>query len=289
MKRFWQTREYLAYLLNSKIGVEFKNRSFYLDGKFVPLIQEGQELFSPGFDDDKKILIAIKELAQQNNIKRIQVNSQIKSYLNISGYTCILDLDNIKPSKGHKSSIKIGQKYLGFEIISQTDQFMQDYFRIAQKMTRPEKTFEILQTWIQQGYGTLLKATCQGNTAGYIYILHHLDSAYYFMGCTEPEYKQYNVSHYLQSIAFDILRQKGIKTYELGNQVYNSLINQPTEKERNISLFKRGFSSNIVINPMSEYFFCPDYMKQVYQSRINNFIRSEYEQNIIDISEIRES
>ena len=287
VKRFWQTREYLAYLLNSKIGVEFKNRSFYLDGKFVPLIQEGQELFSPGFDDDKKILIAIKELAQQNNIKRIQVNSQIKSYLNISGYTCILNLNDIKLRKGHKNSIKIGQKYLGFEIISQTDQFMQDYFRIAQKMTRPEKTFEILQTWIQQGYGTLLKATCQGNTAGYIYVLHHLDNAYYFMGCTEPEYKQYNVSHYLQSIAFDILRQKGIKTYELGNQVYNSLINQPTEKERNISLFKRGFSSNIVINPMSEYFFCPEHMKQVYQSRINNFIRSEYEQNIIDISEIR--
>lgn len=285
MERFWQTQEYFEYLINSKIGVEIIDRSFFIDNKFVPLVQEGQEFYSPGFDDDKKILSEIKELAQQHNIKRIQVNSQIKSYLNISGYTCILDLDNIKPSKGHRSAIKTGQKYLDFEISNVNMRFQRDYFRIAGKVTRPDKTFQILSEWQEKEYGLLLKATYQGNTAGYVYLLHYKDWAYYFMSCVETEYKQYNVSHYLQSVAFDILRNKGIKTYELGSQDYNNLFIQPTEKERNISLFKRGFGGSVVVNPLSEYFFSQEYMREIYQNRINNYIRSEYEKDIIDIPE----
>jgi hypothetical protein len=279
MERFWETEEWLNYLLNSKIGVEIIDHSFFMSNKFIPLVQEGQEFYSPGFDDDKKILQHIKELAQQYNIKRIQVNSQIKSYLNISGYTCILDLDNIKPSKGHRAAIKIGQKYLDYEISNVNMRFQKDYFKIAGKATRPDETFRILSKWQELGYGTLLKATYQGNTAGYVYLLHYGEWAYYFMGATFEEYKQYNVAHYLQSIAFDILRQKGIKTYELGSQDYNSLFIQPTAKERNISLFKRGFGGDIVINPISEYFFDKDYFKKTMLNRINNYIGAEYEQN----------
>jgi len=284
MFEFWRTQYWLEYLLNSKNGVVFKDHSFFMNGKFVPLIQEYDEFYSPGFDDDKKILSAVKKLAQQHNIKRIQVNSQIKSYLNISGYTCILNLDNIKQSKGHKSAIKAAQKYLDYEIVTETSQFMQDYFKIAGKVTRPAKTFEILQKWIKIGYGTLLKATYQGNTAGYIYILHYNEWAYYFMSGTFKEYKQCNVGHYLQSAAFDILRQKGIKYYELGEQVYNSLYYCPTEKERNISLFKRGFGGEIVIKPRSEYFFDKDYFKQIMTDRIDKYVESEYAENTIDIS-----
>jgi len=284
MERFFKTQEWLEYLLNSKIGVDIINHSFLMDGKFVPLVQEGQEFYSPGFDDDKKILQRVKDLAQQYNIKRIQVNSQIKSYLNISEYTCILGLDNIKLSKGHQSCIKKAKKYLTYEIMYGTKIFMYDYFKIAGKTTRPEKTFEILENWIDSGYGTLLKATYQGNTAGYIYILHYGDWAYYFMSATFDEYKQYNVSHYLQSVTFDILRQRGVKTYELGSQDYNSLIIQPTEKERNISLFKRGFGGQIIVNPISECFFDEQYFKETMLNRINSYIGAEYEKNINNIS-----
>jgi hypothetical protein len=155
---------------------------------------------------------------------------------------------------------------------------MLDYFKIAGKVTRPEKTFEILRNWISLGFGTLLKATYEEETAGYTYILHYGDYGYYFMSGTFPQHKKYNVGHYLQSIAFNILKDKGVTRYELGDQAYNSLVLQPTEKEKNISLFKREFGGNIETKPKSEYFFDEKYFKQIMQERINNYARSEIKQ-----------
>jgi len=279
---FWHTTYWLNYIKNSKFNANFKNHSFFIEQNskivnVVPLLQENNTLISSGFNDDKKILQEINRIAAENNIKRIQVNSDIKSYLNASRYTCILDLYGINMTKGHKSAIKKAEKYLDFEIVSGTHQFMEDYFEIAGKITRPEKTFKILEEWIKREFGILLKAKYKDKTAGYIYILMYRNKAYYFMSATYPEFKQYNVSHYLQSIAFDILRNRLIKYYELGNQVFNSLYEQPTEKEKNISKFKHGFGGEIIINPKSEYFFCPEFMKETYQKKIRDYLRSEYE------------
>jgi len=94
------------------------------------------------------------------------------------------------------------------------------------------------------------------------------------------QYKQYDVSHYLQSVAFDILRDKGVTRYELGDQVYNGLFYQPSEKERNISLFKRGFGGQIVVKPRSEFFFSADYLRETMQKRIEKYIGSEYKNEI---------
>jgi len=77
---FWKTEQWLEYLLNSKIGTVYIDRSFYLGNKFVPLIQ-GSELYSPMFDDDKEILQQIREIALENNIKRIQVDTVIITQL----------------------------------------------------------------------------------------------------------------------------------------------------------------------------------------------------------------
>lgn len=277
---FWHTTFWIEYLLNSKF-IDFKDHSFFIaqDNKIVsvvPLIQENNELFSTGFDDKKEIIQEIKRIALENNIKRIQVNSDIKEYLNISEYTCILDLDNIKPTKGHKSAIKKGEKYLTCERFTDINKFKEDYFRIAGKVTRPDKTFKLLGDWISLGFGTLLVAKCNGDIAGYTYILHWKDCAYYFMSCTEEKYHEYNVSHFLQAKVFEVLLSKGVRYYELGSQVYNSLISQPSEKECNISKFKRGFGGNIVVNSVSEYFFDKDYCNEVMNERVKNYIENEY-------------
>ena len=191
--------------------------------------------------------------------------------------TNILDLKDIKLTKGHKSCIKNGKKYLEYEMITETKQFMKDYFEIAGKVTRPEKTFELLEEFIELGFGMLLKAKYDGKTVGYIYILIHNDYAYYFMSATYPQYKRYNVSHYLQSIAFEILKEKGVKKYELGHQPQNSLVHQPTEKEFNISKFKRNFGGQIIVDSKSEYFFNKEEFEQVYTERIENYCKAEYE------------
>jgi hypothetical protein len=282
---FWHSTHWIDYLSHSKLGVEFIDHSFFLEQNgqivsIVPLIQEGDQLTSVGFEDRKEILREVKRIALENGIKRVQVNSDIKEYLNISGYTCILDLEDIRPSKGHKSAIKKSEKYLTYRETADIERFKADYFRIAGKVTRPDRTFELLGRWVNQGYGMLLEALFEDKTAGYAYVLYWKDYAYYFMSAVEPECKQYNVSHYLQSVAFDLLRQKGVQYYELGEQVYDSLICQPSDKERNISLFKRSFGGQIVQSPASEMFFDAEYMRQIYAERVNNYIGSSYRGNL---------
>ncbi|MFW9969280.1 MAG: GNAT family N-acetyltransferase [Candidatus Odinarchaeota archaeon] len=279
---FWHTTHWIKYLLNSKYDTIIVNHSFFTEQNnkiqgIVLLIQFDDEFYSPGFEDNKKILEYIKELAIKNNIKKISVDSDIKSYLNTSKYTCILDLNNINPTKGHKAAIKKAHKYLTFETENNLLIFMGDYFDIAGKVTRPSKTFFLLEQWIKKGYGTLLKAKYKNDTAGYIYILHYKDYAYYFMSASYPQFAQLNVGHYLQSVAFELLKNKGIKHYEVGEQVYNGLIYQPTEKELNISKFKRGFGGNIILKPASEYYFDKDLFKETYLNRINNYMEREYE------------
>jgi len=281
MDNFWRSQEWLEYLLNSKHGMVYSDRSFFLNNKFIPLVQEGEEFYSPGFDDDKKILSAIKDLAHEYNIKRIQVDSQIKSYLAINGYTCILDLQDVKPSKGHRSSIKKAEKYLSsnmyFSIKSCLHDFKVDYFRIAGKRTRPDTAFEILDKWLNRGRATLFVARHEGKIAGYVLILHWDRCAYYFMGCAEPERKDLNVSHFLIWKAIKVLQADGIKYLEMGEQPQNSLYECPTDKEKGIAVFKRGFGGSIVVKPRSEYFFDAQYLMETYNIRISEYLRSEYE------------
>jgi hypothetical protein len=283
---FWHTTWWMEYQRNSKFGAIFTDRSFLLRQNghiidIVSLIQEDDQLISPGFSDRKEILAEVKRIALENGIKRIKVNCDIREYLSIPSYTCILDLDDIQPTKGHRSAIKKAEKYLIWTDQVDIETFRDDYYRIAGKITRPAVTFNILGEWIRQGFGILLEAQYENATAGYVYLLHWKDRAYYFMSCVEPEFKQYNVSHYLQSVAFDILRRRGIKRYELGEQVYNSLHCQPMEKERNISLFKRGFGGQIVRSPASEYFFDAEYGQEVMKQRIENYFRGEHEANLL--------
>jgi hypothetical protein len=288
---FWHTTYWMQYVQNARFGVSYKNHSFFVTQEsdrerhkvvgIVPLIQEDDQLTSPGFDDDKEILSEVKRIALENGCKRVQVSADIKSYLPIPSYTCVLDLADVRPTKGHKAAIKKAEKCLSWREITDIDRFKADYFRIAGKATRPDRTFELLGQWIKQGYGTLLEAEFDELTAGYAYILHWRDYAYYFMSCVEPAFRQYNVSHFLQAKAFEILRQKGICRYELGEQVENALHSQPSEKERNISLFKRGFGGQVIRSPASEYFFDRDYCREVINKRLENYIRSEYENNLI--------
>jgi len=287
---FWHTSWWQEYVQNARFGVEYRNHSFFIEKNgqiigIVPLIQENDQFTYQGGatpeyicqpEHEKAVLAEIKRLAIENGVKRVHIRGNVKGYLDASAYTCVLDLANTSPTKGHRSAIKKAEKYLTWTDQVDINKFRNDYYRIAGKVTRPEATFDILGEWIRQGFGILLEALFEGKTAGYTYVLHWKDYAYYFMSCVEPEFRQYNVSHYLQSVAFNLLRQKGIKRYEMGEQVYNSLHCQPGEKERNISKFKRGFGGQIVQKPASEYFFDRDYCRQVYTERLENYIDNEY-------------
>ena len=116
---FFHSTYWIRYHMCSKFGVEFKDHSFFIENSrqitnIVPLIQEGDKLISPGFDEEREIMREVKRIALDNGIKHIQVDCDIKKYLNVQNYTCVLDLNNIKPTKGHKSAIKKAEQFLTY-------------------------------------------------------------------------------------------------------------------------------------------------------------------------------
>lgn len=291
-QNFWQTSHWQNYVLNARFGVEYKNHSFMIEQSgeiigLVPLIQENDQFTfqggpTPEFickpEHEKYVLEEIKRIAGENGVKRIHIKGHIKGYLDCSAYACIINPNETDPTKGHRAAIKKAENYLTYSIEPYLGTFQEDYYRIAGKVTRPQTTFDILDKWLENGIGILLTAKLGEMVAGYVYILRWKDCAYYFMSCVEPDCKCYNVTHFLLWKVFELLRDIGVKKIELGEQTYPSLFCQPTDKEKNISLFKKGFGGQIVLNPASEYFFDKDYMRQAYVERINNYIRHEYEQ-----------
>jgi len=279
---FWHSTHWLEYLMNSKIGVEFINHSFFAETgrnitNIVPLIQEGDKLISPGFIEEREIIKEVKRIALENGVKHIQVDCDIKQFLNSSSYTCILDLNNIRPTKGHKSAIKKGEQFLTHRISEDIEKFRKFYTNVAKKETRPREAFRLLGQWIKQGFGTLLEALLDDKTVGYVYILHWGKYTYYFMSCTPRTYREYNVTHFLLSKSFDLLKDKGVIYLDMGEQTLNSLHHQPTDKEKSISKFKRSFGGSIVAKPASEYFLDQDYMIDVFANRIHKYWEKENE------------
>lgn len=277
---FYHTTYFRDYVLNSHNDYMGEDFSFKTENGICPLILE-QDQFSfqgaptPAFitSDVSKTIETIQTIAVKNNVKRILINNTVPGYIPIMNYAWFLNPGDIEPTKGHKSAIKKGNRFLTVEELTDTYKFANDYYEIAGRQTRPLRTFEILQQWIKLGFGILLAAKFDGKIAGYIYVITYKHKAYYMMSCVFPEFRYYNVTHFLQSKIFKLLEDKGIYIYDMGEQAQVSFIHQPIEKEKNISLFKRGFGGYISEVPCSEYFFDTDYMKKIYEQRMDSYIK----------------
>jgi len=227
---------------------------------------------------EKQVLAEIKRIALANGIKYIHIRGKVPGYLAADTHTCVIDADTEwNPSKGHAANIKHANFHLTHLVSYDMEKFKTDYYQIAGKITRPSETFDILARWLGSGMGILLEAKYQDKTAGYVYFVTWENWSYYFMSASFEEYKQFCVGHFLISEAVNILRERGIKYLEMGNQPQNSLQHCPSEKDKNIALFKRGFGGSIVYAPASEYFFQKSYFKETMNKRIEDYVKAEYE------------
>lgn len=283
---FWKTRPWIKYILSATWG-DNEDLSFDLldnDNDLtarILLIREGSSLTFQGgpcpepyvFTDKKYIVDAINNIAVKNNIERVHIKTDIPGYINHTGYTCILDpMYQYIPRKGCKAAITKGKKHLTVDTSNDVSTFMSDYFKIAGKQTRPEKSFEILQDFCDIGYAILFRAKYDKEVAGYAMIIYYSLQAYYFMAGNFDKFREYNVGHVLQDAIINYLAKMNIRHYELGEQVYDSLYACYDDKEKNISKFKRGFGGRIVPYSHSEYFWNKQLEKDTLQKRLDDYI-----------------
>ncbi len=181
--------------------------------------------------------------------------------------------------KGHRYDVKRSQPLLQTEVYDATnitpaifEQYRRLHHRAAGRITRSPVTFEMMQDWIQSGMAVLALTRRDGDIVGCALISIYKDGAYYSSGCEDPDCGNLPVGHALQWAAMRWMKTHGIAHYEIGIQP-NGV--QPhslfSEKELNISLFKRGFGGATVTVWVGEKFYSHEYYEAVMRDRVEKF------------------
>ena len=235
----------------------------------------------------------------QNNgyLSSINVDNPLtrKGFLDTSLYSCIISLNHEEKTllsemrKGHKAAVKKSIKQLTAVCydsdtitVDKLNQFRDIYFSVAGKVTRPSETFDMLFEFIKSGHGFLFEAVFEHHIAGYSLIILYKQYAYYAMACVVQEYKDYDVSHFLEWQAFCSLKQKNILYYELGEQYFGGTLSCiVSDKMKSISAFKRGFGGRLYLQCSGEYFFLKEYFDETYAARLQEYKQVRWDNVLI--------
>ncbi|MBP2033801.1 lipid II:glycine glycyltransferase (peptidoglycan interpeptide bridge formation enzyme) [Clostridium algifaecis] len=215
-------------------------------------------------------------------------------YLDISNLTCVVDLSMPEKelfsnfSKGHKSDIKKAEKNLKFNIINKDNiniddvyTFMNYYFKVAGKKTRPINTFDNIYEWIKKDLAVLIMASYNDIVCGYSLFTTYKDTSYYCMACKDKNFAKFNVSHFLQWEAMKYLKKQKIRYLEIGIQDFSdTLSNFPTKKDIDISTFKRGFGGYIITVFKGEKFYNDEEFIKCYEERIHKYAGRNFQEKI---------
>ncbi len=205
-------------------------------------------------------LMSLTSLAK-NHLGLFTYNYLMKyNFENISLNTQIIDLDKDERTlwrdikKSNRFEIKKGNNLFKFSIVKplsyksrEFEEFKKLHFLAAGRLTRSEKSWEIQYDWITKGNGIVILAYLDEKPIGGIYTILYKDGGYYGISANHPDYEQYSISHAIQWKMIKWLKGNRYKYYELGIQQFSAQnYDHPTEKDIQISLFKRHFGGKTI-------------------------------------------
>ena len=202
-------------------------------------------------------------------------------YQDVSGATQVIDLDLSEASlrtgmtKGHRAAITQGRRDLEVVTLEPGQGSHQAFtaYRAAHaaaagRITRPAVTFDLMEAWLGEGHGLLVGARGGLGWAGFSYVLVHGTGAYYASGANAAWAASMPVGHVLQGEVIRHLKHLGILRYEVGAQAGATTPHLPaSDKERNISRFKRGFGGRLAPMVVREKFYSADLYRAVRAER----------------------
>lgn len=251
----------------------------------------------------KDIYNYINKIAEENNAERamfrftvlsksfIEAPRQAFNYLMKFGYldnsinTQIIDLrqpiEILKKDlrNDHKNNINKTSRKISTEIFSEnniTDSIFNEYVethrKAAGRVTRPRSTFNLMHDLIKAGSAFLVGAKKDGVFIGFSYFFLFKEDVYYGSSCNDPAVKNIPVSHVVQWAAIQYMVEKKYRFYELGWQQFGlQFYDMPSEKQVNISEFKRGFGGFTVPWLRGEKFYDKNYFLEIYKERIKKY------------------
>ena len=194
-----------------------------------------------------------------------------------------LDDDSLfkKMRSGHRQSINKALEAMHFVVYSQEnaspdifDGYRKMHEKAAGRQTRSPRTFNMMYDLILQGNAVLCSAALDGTIVGYALAFCYKRGALYASACNDPAYKNAPIGHGIQWELMRYLKSQGVERYEVGLQAWPQLHYIPSDKERSISKFKRGFGGDMVPVFSGEKFYDSKIMQLSYQRRLQAYVEN---------------
>lgn len=155
------------------------------------------------------------------------------------------------------------------------DEYRRLHHKDAGRVTRPLHTFDLMYEWICAGDAFLVAAKHNGEFVEFAYYIKFDDNVYYASAASDPAFNACPTGHFVQWQAIKWMQDSCLDYYELGPQHYAQQLSAPsTEKDRDISFFKRGFGGFDIPLFRGEKYYDPDYFEEVYGDRVSEYVAS---------------
>ncbi len=223
------------------------------------------------------IFLEIDKRAKEYNIQEVSMNltSLAKNHLKKFSYNYLMryNFDNVSLNtqiidfkkdirtlwgeikKSHRNEIKRGKKIFSFDYVLPHETKSKEYgelknlhFLSAGRKTRSDESWEIGFKIKLNKNAIIILAKLNDIIVGGIYTFLYKNCAYYGISANHPNYDtRYSISHSIMWEMIKWLKHNRYDYFELGQQYFsNQPYSHPTQKEIDISLFKRHFGGFIV-------------------------------------------
>lgn len=186
---------------------------------------------------------------------------------------------------GHSADITRGTKALSFIICEKgscTDDMYESYVALHERVAgykKGERTayFKVMRDILNDGNAFLAGASYKGHVVGFAYFIVYKSNVYFASSCNDPKYETFPITHFLQWESMKYMQAKHYRWYELGLQQYGpTLAEVPSEKEINISRFKRGFGGQTLPLFRGEKYYDKDFFKDTFTQRIGKYYEAQF-------------
>ncbi|MDH5523656.1 MAG: GNAT family N-acetyltransferase [Desulfobulbaceae bacterium] len=183
-----------------------------------------------------------------------------------------------------KRLLRKSEGLLSFQVYNSNNILLNDfntfrdfYFDVAGKVTRPQNAFALLFQNIIDGNASLLFACFEEKIVGVQYVIHYKKGAYYLMSAADRVFNKCSVGHLLQHETIKYLCDLGISYYEVGWQQYaDTLFDFPSDKDKNISFFKRSFGGIEAPLFTGEKFYSESFFRETIKNRMEIFAKNNF-------------
>lgn len=156
--------------------------------------------------------------------------------------------------------------------------YQQAHVLSAGRLTRPQRSFDLMREAIIKGEATLFIARAQDQPISFLYCgeFHRFAFGWSQVNLDEFE-KRYSPRHLLEWQALLAYKRRGFSFYEVGTYWAGpQLYKIPSPKELSIAEFKRRYGGIWMAELCFERFFNRHLFRQAQECRLENFLASGY-------------